>query len=239
MTQSRILLIEDERTIIDTIELCLKHEGYRVLQATDGERGLHLAQTEKPDLVILDITLPRVDGLEICRRLRDRQFEAPILMVTGKGQIDDRVTGLNAGADDYLPKPFSARELIARVNALLRRQQRTSSGPRVLELGETRIDLSDKRATRAGQPLALTKTEYGMLELLARPPGRAVSRERMLDLVWGYTRFPTTRTVDTHIWRLRKKIGDDGETPRWIKPVHGLGYCLELSGATPSGESAA
>lgn len=228
-SQARILVVEDDRGVIFAIELALKQHGYRVMFATDGRVGLDTAIRERPDLVVLDIGLPSVDGVEICRRLRDVQFESPILMLTTKAEVEDRVTGLNAGADDYLAKPFELREFLARINALLRRR-RTVMPPARIEFGDVRIDLAQKSATRAGQPLALTKTEYALLELLARHPGQPVSRENMLDVVWGYTRFPTTRTIDTHIWRLRKKLGDDGDAPRWLKPVHGRGYCLVADG---------
>lgn len=223
--QPRILVVEDDRALNLTIEITLKHNGYRVILASDGEMGFEMARTEQPDLIILDVMLPRATGVEICKRLRDMNFEAPILMLTGKIELDDRVTGLNAGADDYLAKPFEPKELLARINALLRRRK-IATRPTVLELGDIRVDLAGKTATRAGQPLALTKTEYALLDLLSRHQGKPVSRENMLDVVWGYTRFPTTRTIDTHIWRLRKKLGDDGDSPRWIKPIHGQGYCL-------------
>jgi DNA-binding response OmpR family regulator len=151
-------------------------------------------------------------------------------MLTGEATLHDRVIGLNAGADDYLGKPFAAEEFLARVNALLRRHQRMSAGASrpILQLGETRIDLTHMTATRAGQPLQLTKTEYALLNVLASASGNPVSRDIILSVVWGYTRIPTTRTIDTHVWRLRKKIGDDGDSPQWIKLVHGRGYCMPI-----------
>jgi two-component system, OmpR family, response regulator MprA len=233
--QSRILIIEDERIVSQALERCLKLEGYRVLLADDGEAGLNMALKERPDLVVLDIRLPGLDGVEVCARLRQIGFESPVLMLTSKSMVQDRVTGLNAGADDYLAKPFASDEFIARVNALLRRRTRAvaASRPSLLKFGDVHIDLAEKSATRAGEPLALTKTEFAILELLASHEGKPVSRENMLDVVWGYTRIPTTRTIDTHIWRLRKKIGDDGESPRWIKLVHGRGYCLSLPEPEP------
>jgi DNA-binding response OmpR family regulator len=234
--QPRILVVEDDRALNLTIEICLKRNGYRVMLASDGEMGFELARSEQPDLVVLDVMLPRANGVEVCQRLRQIHFEAPILMLTGKVELEDRVNGLNAGADDYLAKPFEPKELLARINALLRRFRRTEERRTEIELGDVRVDLVNKTATRAGEPLALTKTEYSLLELLARSPGKPVSRENMLDVVWGYTRFPTTRTIDTHIWRLRKKLGDDGDAPRWIKPIHGQGYCLMLENAEPGWE---
>jgi two-component system, OmpR family, response regulator MprA len=238
--QPRILIVEDERIVSQVLERCLKLEGYRVLLADDGEAGLNMALKERPDLVVLDIRLPGLDGVAVCARLRQVGFESPVLMLTSKTMVQDRVTGLNAGADDYLAKPFASDEFVARINALLRRRTRAAaaSRPGLLKLGDVHIDLAEKYATRAGQPLALTKTEYSILELLASHEGKPVSRENMLDVVWGYTRLPTTRTIDTHIWRLRKKIGDDGESPRWIKLVHGRGYCLSLPEPEPEPEKA-
>jgi two-component system, OmpR family, response regulator MprA len=224
--QPRILIVEDEENLSRMLEICLKRAGFRVLHAKDGETGLELALHERPDLVILDVQLPNLDGLAVCTRLRERSFVSPILMLTSKSMVQDRVTGLNAGADDYLVKPCSMEELLARVNALLRRHQRMTAVPSILQLGAIKIDLIQKTATRADRPLPLTKTEYALLQVLASHEGKPVSRENILNVVWGYTRIPTTRTVDTHIWRLRKKIGDDGESPRWIKLVHGSGYCL-------------
>jgi two-component system response regulator MprA len=225
-THPRILIVDDERGVRLILERYLKLAGYRVLQADDGETGLNMALQERPDLLVLDVTLPRLDGIAICTRLRQLAFESPILMLTGRSMVQHRVNGLNAGADDYLAKPFASDEFLARVNALLRRQHRATARPAVLELGDVQIDFVEKTANRAGHPLPLTKTEYALLECLAVNRGKPVSRENMLDVVWGYTRIPNTRTVDTHIWRLRKKIGDDGESPRWVKLVQGRGYCL-------------
>lgn len=222
----RILVVEDEAPLMFTVKTCLEHSGYRVLQAEDGRQGLEMALREKPALVILDIGLPELNGVEVCASLRRVDFASPILMLTSRAELADRVTGLNAGADDYLAKPFQVPELLARINALLRRVRREEKQALELRLGDISIDLARKAATHGGRPLELTKTEFALLELLAKHAGETVSRERILDVVWGYTRFPTTRTVDTHVWRLRKKLGDDGEEPRWIKLVRGEGYCL-------------
>lgn len=228
MTLDRILVVEDEPALMFTIKTCLEQHGYRVIEAADGRAGLDLALAEKPALMILDVGLPKLNGLEVCRQLRHLQCETPILMLTSRAEVEDRVRGLNIGADDYLAKPFEVSEFLARINALLRRHRRAEIQVLVLQLGSLVIDLGKKTATRDGRPLELTKTEYALLALLAKNAGRAVSRERILDVVWGYTRFPTTRTVDTHVWRLRKKIGDDGDEPRWIKRVQGEGYCLAV-----------
>lgn len=222
----RILTIEDDRPLSSMLTFCLERHGYRVIESFDGEEGLGLALRERPALVVLDLDLPKLNGIAVCNELRRLHFNAPILMLTGRSHVDDRVTGLDAGADDYLGKPFVPRELLARIRALLRRNERDERTATVLELGPVRVDLGKRTAFREGQPLAFTKTEFALLELLASRPGQPVSRETMLDVVWGYTRFPSTRTVDTHMWRLRKKIGDAGEENRWIICIAGQGYQL-------------
>jgi DNA-binding response OmpR family regulator len=200
-----------------------------VLTAADGEAGLKRALEDKPDLVLLDIMMPRLDGYAVCAELRRLSNPTSILMLTAKGQVDDRVLGLDAGADDYLVKPFSTEELLARVRALLRRAQRQSRATTTLTLGDTRIDLAKQTASRGRKELHLTAKEFAMLRLLAESPGEPVSRERFLDVVWGYAAFPTTRTVDNHIASLRAKLERDPERPRWIKTVHGVGYKLEMT----------
>jgi len=206
---------------------CLESEGYRVLTAADGQSGLERALAEKPDLILLDIMMPRLDGFALCAELRRLNNPVPILMLTARGQIEDRVHGLDVGADDYLVKPFSTEELLARVRALLRRVRKPTRAPAVLTFGDTRVDLAKQTATRGRKPVHLTAKEFAMLRLLAEAQGEPVSRERFLDIVWGYTAFPTTRTVDNHIASLRSKIEQDPENPRWIQTVHGVGYRLE------------
>ena len=210
---------------------CLEIEGHRVLTAADGEAGLKKALDEKPDLVLLDIMMPRLDGYAVCTELRRVGNGVPVLMLTAKGQVDDRVTGLDSGADDYLVKPFSTEELLARVRALLRRTQRQARAVTTLALGDTKIDLVKQTASRGRKQLHLTAKEFAMLRLLAETPGEPVSRERFLDVVWGYGSFPTTRTVDNHIASLRAKVETDPNEPRWIKTVHGVGYRLEAGKA--------
>ncbi len=205
---------------------CLEAEGHRVLTAADGEAGLKRAIEEKPELVLLDIMMPRLDGYAVCAELRRLSNLASILMLTAKGQVDDRVLGLDAGADDYLVKPFSTEELLARVRALLRRARRQTPATTTLTLGDVRIALVKQTASRGRRALHLTAKEFAMLRLLAESPGEPVSRERFLDVVWGYAAFPTTRTVDNHIASLRAKLEPDPERPRWIKTVHGVGYKL-------------
>ena len=225
----RILIIEDELPMRTALQDALAAENYRVLSASDGETGLQRALTEKPDLILLDIMMPKLDGYAVCAELRRLAVPAPILMLTAKGQVEDRVVGLDAGADDYLVKPFSTDELLARVRALLRRLRRQERSPEKLRFGEVELDLNRQTATRGRTPLHFTTKEYAMLRLMAETPGEPVSRQRFLDLVWGYTAFPTTRTVDTHIASLRSKIEPDPNAPQWIKTVHGVGYKLESS----------
>ncbi len=224
---SRILIVEDEAPMRTALADCLEGEGYRVLTAADGQAGLERAMQEKPDLVLLDIMMPRLDGYAVCAELRRLSSPARILMLTAKGQIEDRVRGLDTGADDYLVKPFSTDELLARVRALLRRSKKQAALPQVLRLGDVEINLARQKAFKKKKPLYLTAREYAMLRLLLETPGEPVNRERFLDVVWGYTAFPTTRTVDTHIAALRAKIESNPDQPRWIKTVHGVGYRLE------------
>ena len=208
----------------------LAAEGYRVLGAADGDLGLRRVIQEKPDLILLDVMMPKLDGFAVCAELRRRSIPVPILMLTAKGMVEDRVMGLDAGADDYLVKPFSTEELLARVRALVRRFQRKEKALALLSLGEVQIDLGRQIASRRKKPLHLTAKEFGMLRLLAEAEGEPISRERFLDVVWGYAAFPTTRTVDNHIASLRSKIERHPEDPKWIKTVHGVGYRLELTG---------
>ena len=224
----RLLIIEDETPMRTALADVLEGEGYRVLTAADGESGLRRALDEKPDLILLDIMMPKLDGFEVCAELRRLGHATPVLMLTAKGQVEDRVTGLDAGADDYLVKPFSTEELLARVRALLRRSQRQSKAPTKLKLGDVEIDLARQTAVRGRKAVHLTAKEFAMLRLLAETPGEPVTRERFLDVVWGCTAFPTTRTVDNHIASLRSKLERNPEQPRWIKTVHGVGYKLEL-----------
>ena len=224
----RILIIEDETPMRTALRDILEAENHRVLAAADGADGLQRAIEEKPDLILLDIMMPKLDGFSLCAELRRLGYTMPILMLTAKGQIEDRVAGLDVGADDYLVKPFSTEELLARVRALLRRIQRQTRATTKLKFGDVEVDLARQTAVRGRKPLHLTAKEFSMLRLLAETPGEPVSRERFLDVVWGCTAFPTTRTVDNHIAGLRAKIERDADTPRWIKTVHGVGYKLEM-----------
>ncbi len=226
---SRILIVEDELPMRTVLNDCLAAEGYRVLTANDGPDGLRRAIEEKPDLILLDVMMPCLDGFAVCAELRRRDNQAPILMITAKGMVHDRVLGLDAGADDYLIKPFSTDELLARVRALLRRTRREGVSPEKLQLGEVEVDFVRQTALLGRRKIHLSAKEFAMLRLMAETPGEPVTRERFLDLVWDYTSFPTTRTVDNHIASLRAKIEANPNAPRWIKTVHGVGYKLDLA----------
>jgi DNA-binding response OmpR family regulator len=222
----------------EALQKCLAGEGYRVITAEQGEQGLQAALAEKPDLMLLDIMMPRLDGFALCAELRRLAIPVPVLILTAKGRVEDRVRGLDAGADDYLVKPFSTDELLARVRALLRRARRQGQSVQELMLGEVRVDFVRHQAWRRHTVIELTAKEFAMLRLMAEFPGEAVSRERFLDAVWGYGSFPVTRTVDTHIAMLRAKIEPDPEHPQYIHTVHGVGYRLEGTEAAPTaGES--
>jgi DNA-binding response OmpR family regulator len=228
MTNERVLIIEDELAMRTAVADVLQTEGYRVLTAVDGEAGLQCAINEMPDLILLDLMMPRLDGYAVCAELRRLSNPVPILMLTAKAQVEDRVQGLDAGADDYLVKPFSTEELLARVRAMLRRTRRQTQALSKLSLGPVEIDLARQTARRGRRVLHLTTKEFAMLRLMSKTPGEPVSRERFLDVVWGYTAFPTTRTVDNHIASLRSKLELDPEHPRSIKTVHGIGYRLDI-----------
>ena len=224
----RILVIDDERAMRVALTGALEAEGYRVMHADNGETGLQKALREQPDLLLLDVMMPKLDGFALCAELRRLGRAMPVLMLTAKGMVRDRVEGLNAGADDYLVKPFSTEELLARVRALLRRSRREHAAVREIELGDVKINFLTQTAERGGKPFYLTTREFAMLRLMSENLGQPISRERFLDVVWGYGAFPTTRTVDNHIASLRAKLEPDSQQPRFIQTVHGVGYKLIL-----------
>jgi len=219
----RLLLIEDETPLRTAVRDALADEGWRVLTAADGAEGLARALSEKPDVIILDIMLPKLDGYALCRELRRLGHRTPVLMLTARGQVEDRVHGLDCGADDYLVKPFSLAELKARLRALHRRNQQAADTPERVSFDGVTVDLVQRRVMLRGRPVALTAKEYGALALLIQHAGRPVSREQFLDLVWGHGAFPTTRTVDNHIARLRSKLATER-----IVTVPKEGYRLEV-----------
>ena len=224
-----MLIVEDEAPMRIVLEDILAAEGFRTLTAADGEAGLERAIQEKPDLILLDLMLPKLDGFALCEQLRALAISTPVLMLTAKGQAPDRVVGLDAGADDYLVKPFNTAELLARVRAVLRRTQRPLRAATALTLGAIQLDFVKLTAWRGQATIHLTAKEFAMLRLLAEAAGEPVTRQQFLDVVWGYAAFPTTRTVDNHIAGLRAKLEPDPQNPRWIKTAHGVGYRLELS----------
>jgi DNA-binding response OmpR family regulator len=220
----KILVVDDEPTLIATLRYNLEREGYEVITAQDGESGLALGRTHRPDLVLLDLMLPGLDGLQVCRLLR-REMQVPILMLTAKGDEVDKVVGLEMGADDYVTKPFSMREVVARVKALLRRADiRTPTEDDILTAGELQLDLRKRAATMGGVATAMKPKEFDLLTFFMRNPGHAFTREQLLHHVWGYDFAGDTRTVDVHIRWLREKIEDRPDKPAKLITVRGTGY---------------
>ena len=226
---SKILIVEDELPMRTALGDLLLAQGYRIITASDGEAGLGRALSDDPDLLLLDVMMPRLDGFAVCREVRRRAPRLPILLLTAKGQIDDRVTGLEAGADDYLMKPFSSRELIARVRALLRRAEGEAAAVERIQMGEVEVDFIKQSCTRAGRAVALSAKEFGILKLLAERRGEPATREQFLESVWGYNAYPTTRTVDNQMVSLRAKLEADPAEPRHLLTVHGVGYRLKMT----------
>jgi DNA-binding response OmpR family regulator len=223
--KEKILIIEDEEDLVKGLKLNLDDEGYEVSWALDGEEGLRKALEEFPDLIILDIMLPKMNGLDVCRELRHRKVGVPVLMLTAKGEEIDKVVGLEIGADDYLTKPFSIRELAARIKAHLRREKREGiKVPNIYAFGDVEIDFARFKISRKGKESNLTSLECEILKYFIAHNGEVVSRDILLDKIWGYERFPTTRTIDNHILKLRKKIEEDPSHPRHILSFYGEGY---------------
>lgn len=226
---SRILVVEDDPAILRGLADNLKFESYEVLTAGDGEAAYRLLRETKPDLLILDLMLPRMSGYELCRKVRSEGITTPILMLTARGEEADRVLGLDLGADDYVTKPFSVRELLARVRAILRRAAGPSKAmPDDLRFDDVVVDFRRYEARKGEKTLEMTRKEFGVLRLLAARAGEVVSREELLNEVWGYENYPSTRTVDNHIASLRSKIEEDAAQPRRLLTVHGVGYKLVL-----------
>jgi DNA-binding response OmpR family regulator len=219
-----ILLVEDERSMAEGLRDALEHHGYSVKIAGDGETGLRIAQTEAVNLVVLDVMLPGIDGFEVCRRLRERKFPGAIIMLTARSEEVDRVVGLEIGADDYVVKPFSTRELVARIKAHLRRSSITSPSVSKVEFGDVKVDFAGSTVKRGGKLVDLTSTELTILRLLVERKNEVVSREQIMNTVWGYDTYPESRTVDTHVLNLRHKLEANPQKPRFLLTVHGLGY---------------
>ena len=220
----KIIIIEDEKDMVTGLKFNLEARGYRVLAAYDGEKGYRLALKEHPDLVILDLMLPKRNGYEVCKLLKEEIPSVPIIMLTAKSQEAEIVTGLELGADDYVTKPFGVLELLARIKAVLRRAQSGAKTPEVYRLGSLEIDFRKHSACKKGKPVDLSSREFEILKYFIERTGEIVTREDLLNHVWGYDSFPNTRTVDTHIAKLRQKIEDDVDNPRHIVTHHGVGY---------------
>lgn len=226
----KVLVCEDDPALLTGLRDLLEDEGYSVIVAKDGEQGYRLAVSEDPDLVILDVMLPRRSGVDVCRRLHDERIRGAVLLLTARATDRDKIKGLAAGADDYLTKPFNPAELLLRVKALVRRTPAATDLLQRFSFGAIELDFARFEATRHGAPLELTPREFKILRLLCESPGRVVSRHELLDKVWGYDVFPTTRTVDNHMVKLRKAIEDDPRQPRFILSVRGVGYKLDPAG---------
>ncbi|MGH9346704.1 MAG: response regulator transcription factor [Vicinamibacterales bacterium] len=220
----RILVIEDEPEMQVMLRDNLRYEGYDVLSAETGELGLEMGLTNRPDLVLLDVVLPRMSGYSVCQRLRSGGFGSPIIMITARNSEIDRVTGLDLGADDYIGKPFSVSELMARVRAQLRRLERVESEPARFTFGRIVVDPEGRQVFRDGVPIELSSHEFGLLLYLIRHEGEAISRDQLLKDVWGYPELPLTRTIDNFVARLRGKVEEKPHQPRHIMTVHGVGY---------------
>ena len=220
----KILIIEDEKDMVTGLKFNLEARDYAVITAFDGEAGYQKALEEMPDLVILDLMLPRLNGYEVCKRLKKEIPELPIIMLTAKSQEAEIVTGLELGADDYITKPFSVLELLARIKALFRRIKSGSEIPEVHRFGNLEINFKKYEARKKGNPLKLSPREYELLKCFIEREGEIVSRDELLKQVWGYDSFPNTRTIDAHISKLRHKIEDNPEEPKLIVTIHGIGY---------------
>lgn len=220
----KILIIEDEEDMVLGLRKNLEWEGFDVSAANDGEAGLNCAVNDSHDLILLDIMLPKLSGLDVCRKLRSRGVNTPVIMLTARGQEIDKVLGLEIGADDYVTKPFSIRELLARVRAILRRASRPDTETDIYRFGDLELNFGRHQAQKRGQALELSPREFGMLRYFVQHRGETVTRDQLLDEVWGYDNFPLTRTVDNHIARLRQKIEENPSEPQHIITVHRIGY---------------
>ncbi|MFO7274663.1 MAG: response regulator transcription factor [Bacillota bacterium] len=249
VTAGRVLIVDDEPSLVELVRYNLERAGFATVVASSGDEALALAASANPDVIVLDILLPGLDGLEVCRRLRAQGVHVPVLMLTALGDETDRVVGLEVGADDYLTKPFSPRELVARVRALVRRSQwstaapdrqpgvpRADAGPSpgddAVRIGDLLLDRRRREVRVAGRPVNLTPTEYRLLEVLASVPGRAFRRDELLDALWGEDFVGDPRVADVHISHLRAKIEDDPSAPRYIHTVRGYGYRLDDGAAS-------
>jgi two-component system alkaline phosphatase synthesis response regulator PhoP len=222
--KTRILIVEDEPAMVAGLRDNFEYEGYDVISAPDGVQGVQKALDEHPDLVVLDVMMPRMSGLDVCKQLKSKRPALPIIMLTARGQEIDKVVGLELGADDYVTKPFSIRELIARVKAVLRRVSAASIAPDFYRFNDVEVNLRSNEVRRAGELVELSAKEFALLAYFVAHPAETLSRDRLLDAVWGYDKYPSTRTVDTHMLHLRQKLEPNPEEPRLFLTVHGSGY---------------
>ena len=234
---SHVLVVDDDLTLAGVVVGYLERAGHRALHVADGRKALDAVEAEPPDLIVLDVMLPEIDGLDVCRRVRAKHPDLPIIMLTALGEADERIAGLEVGADDYVTKPFSPRELILRIESVLRRTRDAPGPRRVLTAGVVSLDTSARVASRDGVELPLTAREFDLLAFLMAHPGRAFSRAELMQHVWGWT-FGDQSTVTVHVRRLREKVEDDPTVPSLIKTVWGIGYRLEAPVSAPAGEPA-
>ncbi|AFS78325.1 alkaline phosphatase synthesis transcriptional regulatory protein PhoP [Gottschalkia acidurici 9a] len=232
MNYAKILVVDDEDHIVELIKFNLESNGYDVVTANDGQEAVFKSKTENPDLIILDLMLPKVDGIEVCRKIKGdpETSHIAIIMLTAKSDEADKIVGLEIGADDYITKPFSVRELIARIKAVLRRNPNNKSGDyteNILKIGDIVIDDEKHEVTKDGKKVDLTLKEFELLRILAKNKGKVLSRNFLLDEVWGYDYFGETRTVDVHIRHIRKKIENDDSRPEYIETIRGIGYKMK------------
>jgi two-component system response regulator MprA len=226
MMNTTVLIAEDDRQVREALERILVFEGYQVVSTTDGAQALDAVEQHRPDAIVLDIMMPVLDGLDTCRRLRARGDHTPILMLTARTEVSDRVAGLDAGADDYLPKPFALEELLARMRALLRRSgDDTDDGPATLTFADLELDLAGRVAHRDGRAISLTRTEFQILEMLMRHAGTVLDKMTMYAEIWGYEGETSSKALDVHTRYVRRKLEEGGE-PRLVHTVHGVGYVL-------------
>jgi two-component system alkaline phosphatase synthesis response regulator PhoP len=221
---TRILIVEDEPNMVAGLRDNFEFEGYEVLTASDGAEGLGRALNDAPDLVVLDVMMPKMSGLDVCKQLKAKRPSIPVIMLTARSQEVDKVVGLELGADDYVTKPFSIRELLARIKAVLRRSHVVPKEQERYAFGDVEVNLRTCQVARAGKLVEFSAKEFDLLKYFLCHAGEALSRERLLEEVWGYNRFPTTRTVDAHIVHLRQKLEPKPEEPRFILTLHGVGY---------------
>lgn len=230
MDKKKVLVVDDEQHIIELIKFNLESNGFDVIESDNGEQAIQIAEEEIPNVIILDLMLPGIDGLEACKRIRmnEKTSGIPIIMVTAKGEETDKVLGLELGADDYLTKPFSVRELLARIKAVLRRfESIPKEVEKIIKVNDIAIDVEKHEVTKGGKKIELTLKEFELLRILAKNRGKVLSRNFLLDEVWGYDYFGETRTVDVHIRHLRKKIEDQDKYPIYLETIRGIGYKMK------------